>query len=211
MTDTRLGITFTEAMAGPFALGADDPEAGAGQGKRDGTTLTMHATITILDLDAFVDDGKHGGRITGTVSFPGLGENLPSKSGVFQLFSPSSDPRLKYMVYELGVDVGGIDYYLAGKKEVRDDPGFDMWADTTTLFTRLHKGTDATGPVAGAGVLRLGMMDLTRMMSTMRAVGAESRAQTASAVVKFGRFFLGELWHGYVHDAQPDDDGAAAP
>ena len=48
-----------------------------------------------------------------------------------------------------------------------DDPGFDLWADTTTLFTRLHKGTDATGPVIGSGVLTLGVDDSYNFVECM--------------------------------------------
>ncbi len=60
--------------------------------------------------------------------------------------APTDDPKLKLMVYELGFEHGGEDYYLAGKKEVKDDPGFDLWSDTTTRYTKLHKGTDKSGP-----------------------------------------------------------------
>jgi len=116
---------------------------------------------------------------------------------VFQLFSPADDPRMRYMVYELGFRHGDTDYYLAGKKQVKDDPGPDLWADTTTLFTRLHQGTDATGPIVGAGVLRLGAIELGRLASTMHATGAESLAQAAAAVARFGKFFIGQLWDQY--------------
>lgn len=205
MKPTRLGITFRESMAGGFALGETDPRAGHERGEREGTTLTMHATIDIQDLEAFIGDATHGGRITGNVSFPPLGDAIPAKTGVFRLFSPADDPRLKYMVYELGFASGGKDYYLAGKKEVRDDPGFDLWSDTTTLYSRLHQGPDASGPVVGAGVLRLGIMDLRRLVSTMHAVGAESTVQAAEAVLKFGKFFVGELWGTYLSKAASDD------
>ncbi len=52
---------------------------------------------------------------------------------------------------ELGFAHDGKSYYLAGRKEVRNEPGFDLWKDTTTLFTRLHTGRDAAGPVIGGG------------------------------------------------------------
>ncbi len=205
MKPTKVGITFRETMSGGFALGETDPRAGHERGERDRATLTMHATIDIQDLDAFTADARHGGRITGTVSFPPLGDAIPAKTGVFQLFSPADDPKTKYMVYELGFASGGKDYYLAGKKEVRDDPGFDLWSDTTTLYTRLHQSRDATGPVVGAGILRLGIMDLRRLVSTMHAVGTESTVQAAEAVLKFGRFFVGELWSTYLSKAGSQD------
>jgi len=46
------GMMFSEVMSGGFALNETDPEAGAKTGK--GQPLTMHGTITIDDLDAFI-------------------------------------------------------------------------------------------------------------------------------------------------------------
>jgi hypothetical protein len=198
MKPSAIGITFREVMEGPFTLGATDPIVGAKQGDVGGAaTLSLHATISIEDLDAFIADARHGGRITGSISFPPFGAEIPARTGVFQLFSPADDPRMRYMVYELGFRHGDTDYYLAGRKEVKDDPGPDLWRDTTTLFTRLHKGVDANGPVVGAGVLRLGMVELGRLASTMHATGAESLAQAAGAVARFGKFFIGQLWDQY--------------
>lgn len=197
MKPAAVGITFRETMAGGFALEETDPARGEERGRRENTSLTMHATINIEDLDAFVADARHGGRITGAVSFPPFGENIPARTGVFQLFSPAEDPRMRYMVYEMGFAHEGKDYYMAGRKEVRDDPGPDMWKDTTTLFTRLHEGRDATGRVVGAGTLRLSVGELGKLATTMHATGAESTAQAAAAVLKFGKLFLRELWERY--------------
>jgi cholesterol oxidase len=163
--------------------------------------LTMHATIIIEDLRAFTDDPAHPGRIIGTVSFPPLGDRLPARDGVFRLFSPAEDPRTRYMVYEMGFVSEGKQFYLAGKKHVRDDPGPDMWKDTTTLFTRLHQGRDASGPVVGAGILHLGVKELGMLASTMHATGATSVAEEVAAVAQFGKFFLGELWERYAGSA----------
>jgi hypothetical protein len=59
----------------------------------------------------------------------------------------------------------------------------------------LHEGSDASGPVAGAGILSLGVEALARMMSTMRPTegGVEP-------LVKFGKVFLGSLWDTYGKD-----------
>jgi hypothetical protein len=105
------------------------------------------------------------------------------------------------MVYELAFSHGGKPYYLAGKKEVHDDPGFDLWKDTTTLYTTLHEGTSKAGPVVGAGVLRLGVADLADLVSTMRATGARGVVESAEAIAIFGRLFMGELWDSYARMA----------
>ena len=192
-----IGITFDETMAGAFALGPEDPEDGALAGRSAGTELAMHASVSIPDLDAFIADPKHLGRLKGSIDFPPLGNGLPAKSGVFNLFSPSRKAGLKYMVYELSFKHDGKPHYLAGKKHVHDDPGVDLWTDTTTLFTTLHAGSDDKAPMIGAGVLRLDMGDFLKLMSTIKVTGAKSAKDKAAAVAKFGRFFMGELWDTY--------------
>lgn len=201
MTTPRPGIRFRETMEGPFALDEIDPEAGRDAGKRTGSSLALHASIHIPDVDRFVDDPEHAGRINGTVDFTPFGQDLPTTGGRFNLFSPTGEPDLKRMVYEVGFRHDGEDYYLAGHKDVRDDPGFDLWTDTTTLFTRLHRGTDTGGPVVAAGVLSLGVTDLVKLVSTMHATDADGAGDKARALATFGRFFLGELWDTYAQHA----------
>jgi len=197
MSDKTLGLSFRETMAGGFALGVSDPEAGRRQGERAGTELAMHATVSIRDLDRFLAEPMHPGSLSGTIDFPPLGLAIPAPTGVFNLFSPADQPRLKLMVYELGFTQGGKSYYLAGRKEVRDDPGLDLWTDTTTLFTRLHEGSDAKAAVVGAGTLSLGVTALIRMLGTVEIVNAATAVQKAEALARFGQFFLGELWDSY--------------
>ena len=50
----------------------------------------------------------------------------------------------------------------------------------------------------GAGVISLGVKELMALVSTMRVTNAEDRAQEAETVMKFGRFFMGDLWDTYV-------------
>jgi hypothetical protein len=198
MPDQTLGFTFREKMAGGFSLGETDPQAGAKLGTSAGNTFTMHATITIADLNRFLADANHPGAITGSIDFPPLGLNLPSTSGIFNLFSPSGEPKMKYMVYEIGFNAGGRQYYMAGRKEVKEAAITNLWKATTTLYTQLHEGNDKSGPVIGAGVLTLGMEELMAMIPTMQAINAKSVEEAASAMARFGKFFLGELWDTYV-------------
>lgn len=203
MADETLGFTFREKMAGGFALGETDPQTGAATGHAAGNIFTMHATIDIQDLNRFFSDSDHPGSITGRIDFAPLGLDIPSTSGVFNLFSPTNDPAMKYMVYELGFESNGRKYYLAGKKEVQQGPVTDLWKATTTLYSQLHEGSDKTGPVVGAGVLTLGVGDLVAMIPTMHSTNASSPEEAARAVARFGQFFLGELWETYVKKGQP--------
>lgn len=195
---TAVGLTFRETMAGGFTLGETGYETGDRRGKAAGNILAIHCTIEIGDLDRFLGDRTVTGDLSGTVDLVPLGVGLPATRGVFNLFSPSDDPKTRLMVYELAFAHGGEEYYLAGKKEVRDDFGVDLWSDTTTLYTRLHRGADAAAPVAGAGILRLGPAELLRLLSTLRATNAASKAAEGAAVSRFGQFFLGHLWGSYA-------------
>jgi len=200
---STIGISFKEVMSGGFALGTTDPAEGEKRGRAEGTEMTMHAAIDIQDLDRFIQEPDHPGGLTGTLDFTPFGNGMPATSGIFNLFSPTGDPKLKLMVYEMGFQHDGKNYYLAGQKDVRQDPIFDLWKATTTLYSKLHEGTDKTGPVVGAGILSLGVRQLIDLMSTMNAPGATTFTEKSEAMAKFGRFFLGELWDTYVRHALP--------
>lgn len=193
-----VGISFREVMSGGFALGATDPEDGQRRGQAEGSEMTLHASIDIQDLDRFIADPGHLGGLTGTLDFTPFGEGLQATTGVFNLFSPTDDPKLKLMIYEMGFQHGGKSYYLAGQKNVRQDPITDLWKATTTLYSHLHEGTDKSGAVVGAGILTLGVKQLIQLISTMRAPGSADFTEKSEAIAKFGRFFLGELWDTYV-------------
>ncbi len=198
--DDITGITFRETMAGGFALGTTDPEVGA----RSAEELAMHATIQIHDIDAFIADPQHKAKLTGTIDFAPMGTGMVATSGVFGLFSPSGDPALTYMVYELSFAHGGQRWYLAGKKHVKLGTPLRLWGETTTLYTTLHQGTDASGPVKGAGVLALGVIELMKLLTTLEATDSDSFFESAAAKAKFFRFFSGELTRTYV-TRQPDN------
>ena len=192
--DDITGITFRETMAGGFTLGATDPEAGA----RGPKSLAMHATILIPDIDRFVSGAGHKAQLTGSIDFEPMGMGMQADAGVFGLFSPSGDPDLTYMVYELGFAHGGQRWYLAGKKHVKLGSALRLWGETTTLYTTLHQGSDATGPIAGAGILSLGVVDLLKLMGTVHATDSDSWGESAGAIGKFFKFFASELTRTYV-------------
>jgi hypothetical protein len=198
--DDHTGITFRETMAGGFALGTADPATGA----KSPQQLAMHATIQIHDIDAFIADPQHKAGLSGSIDFAPMGMAMAADKGVFGLFSPSGQPELTYMVYELGFAHGGQRWYLAGKKHVKLGSPLRLWGETTTLFTTLHQGADASAPVAGAGVLSLGMVDLFKLLGTLEATDSDSFLESASAKAKFFGFFSRELTRTYVLN-KPDD------
>jgi len=204
MTDGAVGITFQEKMAGGFALEATDPKEGQRKGRASGQELTLYASVAIDDVSRFRDDPEHAGSLDGQIEFAALGGRIQGKNGVFNLFSPTDQPGLKLMVYELGFVSGGKEYYFAGAKQVHKDSGFDLWADTTTLFSRLHLGKDKSGPVVGAGVLTLGVGDLLKLTSTIKTPGSKNAGQSVHAIAEFSEFFLGELADSYLKPPPTD-------
>jgi cholesterol oxidase len=92
---------------------------------------------------------------------------------------------------------------MSGFKLVKDDAGFDVWRDTTTLFTRVVRGhveaadEDAAEHVA-SGVLRIRMRDFARQLTTFRAGGSGGLGPKLSALLRFGRLFLGQLAEAYL-------------
>ncbi|HVQ37258.1 MAG TPA: patatin-like phospholipase family protein [Pyrinomonadaceae bacterium] len=195
--DNKPGVSFRETMTGGFSLGETDPRAGEKKGDAAGTKLSIHCEIDIHDIYRFMEDPDHSTPITARIDFPPLGMNLSASSAIFNLFRKGEEPKTKYFVYEAAFEANGEQYYFAGKKRVHDDPGFDMWADITTLFSLLHKGTDATGPVVGAGVIYIKREQLMGLIPTFRATNTSGAIESAKVLADFGRFFMGEIWDSY--------------
>ncbi|AQZ65301.1 hypothetical protein BKM31_31080 [[Actinomadura] parvosata subsp. kistnae] len=192
------GLTFREKMSGYFAMGVADPGEGARVGRRTRWRLTLRATVTIDDMRAFVADPLHPGTLRGEIELPGVAQRIPFHDGIFQLFAPSGEPDLTLLVYEAPFSYDGQAYYLAGRKNVRDDLGLDLWPDTTTLEVRLHRGPDARGEVVGAGVLRLGVAELAALLVSMRARNVASPVEAARVFGAFGLLFARSLRASYL-------------
>jgi cholesterol oxidase len=197
-------VSFTEQMHGWFSAGVADPATGRSLGRDRSRRMMFELTITAPDIDAFVRDPSHPATAEGYVLADQFGGRLPVERGWFNLFvkdGPEGDGRK--MLYRLWLrDPGGTPLTFLGHKDVRNDPGFDVWADTTTLYVTVLRGhvpppSDSTDnrpeAVAGAGILYIRPWDFARQLSTFRATGPAP----ASALAAFGRVFLGELWTVY--------------
>jgi predicted acylesterase/phospholipase RssA len=187
-------LTFRETMSGPLTLGESDPLAGAGKGRH--TPLTFHATISVDDMEGFIQDPQHAARLVAHISYAPLGDYMPVKRGSFNLFKAGDDPNTRLMTYGMAFEHQGREYYLSGTKTIRDDKGPDLWRDTTRLYCRLHEGPDERGAVIGAGVLKLGLGDVLRLLSSMRS--SREGLAGVQAVARFGRYFMGTLWDVYA-------------
>jgi hypothetical protein len=183
-------VRFTEVMAGGVQFGASDPRTA-----REETPLRFRITIHVDDLDEFLDDPDREAVATGFVEAAALGGRRTISRGLFNLFtSDDPDPRMKHMRYRLFFRDGeGRPLTLEGAKDIRQDPGHDAWADTTTLYTRILAGHVPEGgdesEVVAAGVLRITPAAFARQLTTFRG--------SSGSVLRFAEEFAGQLYKTY--------------
>jgi predicted patatin/cPLA2 family phospholipase len=197
-------VSFTEEMKGYVTLGETDFERGFREGKHAKTRLMVHLRIQADDVGRFVVDSAHEASVTGYVESEALGGRLPVETGSsFNLFIDEGDPRDKRMLYRLFFKDGqGRELTLSGHKNVHDDPGNDLYSDTTTLYTSVLAGRvtaeqEQGAEVVAAGIIRIHLLDFLKQLTTFRTAGG-SGAEQASALGRFGRLFLGSLWDVYA-------------
>lgn len=212
MTDkTPIAFQFTEDMKGYVAAGQHATQAGHDLGKADNSWLNFRLTIRTEDLDRFLNEAKHPAQAIGYVEGPLIGGRYPVLKGEFNLFADSGDRNRKTMLYRLFFeDAAGRPLTLSGTKHIQNNPGPDLWADTTTLHTNLFNGhiasaDEATATVAASGLLHIQPLDFMRQLTTFRA-DAEHLSDRLAAIARFGRFFAGELWdtHGLPRHHRPE-------
>jgi len=110
------------------------------------------------------------------------------------------------MLYRLFFTDGqGRPLTLSGFKDIKDDPGFDVWRDTTTLFTKIYEGhivdigSELQAKVVGAGIIHIHFFDFLKQLTTFRTEGP-SITDRAAAMGRFGRLFFGKLFDVYARE-----------
>jgi cholesterol oxidase len=203
-------LEFTEKMRGFVAFAEDDFDKGFRQGKKDRTDLMFHVTVLMDDIERFVEDEQHPGTITGHVQCDALGGKLEVQKGWFNLFVEAGERgERKLMKYRLFLQDGeGHPITLRGYKDVYDDPGFDLWADTSTLFTHIYAGhvepeDDDHAQIVASGILHIRPTDFAVQMTTLRV----HPAHRVDAIGRFGTLFAGDLWKVYAKK-YPQQEGS---
>jgi len=196
-------LSFTEEMKGYITFGETDYDHGLREGIKSGTFLMVHLTINVDGITHFVTDPHHDALAEGSVECEALGGKLPVEKGTFNLFVDEGDPTIKKMLYRLYFqDSAGHPLTLSGFKLIRGDPHFDVWHDTTTLFTYIlqgHVGPEAEkqAEVVAAGIIRIHYLDFLKQLTTFRIEGPTPTDKVA-ALNHFGAFFMGKLWDVYA-------------
>src|SRR5712692_3914173 len=193
------GLRFTETMRGFCSTTlTDDYAAAEARGQRDGVPLEFTLTIATDDLDTFLNSPTHQGSITGQVVVPVLSPTpLTVTSGTFQLMvDDTTHVHAKHMNYEMTLDGGAAGtLFFLGFKQIHDDPGADIWADTTTLFVTIYAADKTT--VRGRGIQHILPADFMKQMTTLQVSGAANPLDALDGVARFGMFFAGALFDIY--------------
>lgn len=211
-----IGVEFTEEMKGHVTQGIQgdsevDFRDGERRGRDAGQTLNVWLWIYIDDLEEFVNDRAHQALVKGYIDYAAIGGKRTIERGYFNLFIVDPTTQTKRMRYSLrctGSD--GKPYLLDGYKEVRDDRGWDAWADNTTLFTTIHQGQTSSDPVFSRGIIHVRLWDFVEQLASFRVHNAPTLVAKKRALSRFGAFFFGELWDTYVRYRLPalEDESA---
>ncbi|MFT3931923.1 MAG: GMC oxidoreductase [Spongiibacteraceae bacterium] len=207
--ETTLGIQFTETMRGFFSTAFtqkpnadfDYYERAYRSGKEDNSLIEFTVTVTAADLQRLIDDPKHPGTIVGTLNAPLLSSQpLTVSEGKFNLFETYPDQvGVRHMCYSMKLTAeDGADYFFSALKCVPEGNSLlCVWADTSTLYTTIFKGSDASGEVIGCGVLHIDPIDFAKQMTTLKVLNSANKIEQIEAVARFGKHFAGVLWETY--------------
>ncbi|WP_243074813.1 GMC oxidoreductase [Microbacterium sp. SS28] len=201
-------MEFTEKMKGYIALGETDPVAGWQLGRTLTQQFMFKLTITAPDVERFVSSEDHTAIAEGYIDSDALGGERPVQRGWANLFVDTEHEGTREMRYRLWFsDMSGTPMTMYGFKTVRDDPGLDIWRDTSTLYITVRKGhlppgvngsDDGTGEVIAAGMLKILPADFARQLTTFRGAGRGP----LTSIARFGAFFGKSVADAYLPPAR---------
>lgn len=194
-------LTFAERMSGVLQEGG---------GRRSPFSITM--AVSIDDVDRFVADDHHTARLLGSVDAPGLSpDRMTVSDGALELLvddraAPGeprrSVPGARRMTYRMTLTTtDGARFLLHGDKNLDNERGSGVWADTTTLQATVREAGEP-GTVRGTAVLRIRLADVARQLTTMRA-GDDALRRKAEVLARFAAHFAGSIIDAYARSASP--------
>jgi uncharacterized protein (DUF362 family) len=195
----RIGLRFSETMSGYLAEGVKDFEEGEKKGQEQGNTLSFDAAIEIKSVSDFIKLSGQKAKLSGTVSYKPLGQNLPIKEGVFTLFKPDAANGTRQMTYSFWFTGNeGADYCLCGYKVIRDDPGMDVLEDMTRLYTRIYRGRLVSGTPVASGILTFQLLYFPSMLASFEVTNTLSPITKLRTISAFVKFCYGEIRETYL-------------
>jgi cholesterol oxidase len=181
-------------------------------GRTDGAAA-FRLNVVYDDVAAVVRSPATPAQVFGTVALPLEGEDtFDVLSGEFRLLQTDEHAvEQSHMSYVLTVQgrAGARVLRIEGSKTIHNNPGFDLWRDTTDLPFRVLDGDD----VVATGIVHIGPVGLLRMLSTMRVQGGGGTARRLTLKARFVRRFLAHLvgTYDYLVSQGADFRRAAEP
>ena len=171
----KVGLRFSETMSGYLAEGVVDFEEGEKKGREQGNSLSFDVAIVIESVSDFIKLSGQEAKLSGTLSYRLLGQNLPIRDGVFTLFRPDPARGARQMTYSFSfTGSDGKDYFLHGHKVIHDDPGVDVLEDMTRLFTRICHGRRIDETPIASGILTFRLLDFPSMLASFEVTNTLS-------------------------------------
>ncbi|WP_284126139.1 alpha/beta fold hydrolase [Parerythrobacter aestuarii] len=180
------GMAFTETMAGHIsATGChhrpcghverirDDFVNGAAWGQAEESACSFRLTVATDNIHRMVDDPEHRSQITGEVLVSAIApEPMPVREGTFRLLVANPDKAESWkMLYDMVLEGPDGPIHFHGFKTLEQraqgKAASDPWTDLTTLFVTLRHGEDGAGDLIGRGVLKLGIAEFMRQLTTI--------------------------------------------
>ena len=201
------GVTWRETFKGWLAFGQTDFNQATLSAHREPATAGV--TVSIPDLDRFLSAQSEGGIrdrpampadvTAGYIRCDALGGDLSVREGTFSAFVPAGrqEPRDALhlrMRYALTLeDPAGRVYELKGFKLLENDPGYDSWSDSTTLFVEIGHDDETVA----IGILRISPLAFLRELITFCGTG-NSRRQRVGAVLRYQKYFAASMVRTYA-------------
>jgi cholesterol oxidase len=198
VSEAKPGIQFTETMTGFITLDSTvDYAQGHDQGKHNNTPFEFTLTVVSQDLEAMLADSNHQAAMYGIVKAPTLSPTpLTVTDGVFNLFVKDAETvDTRRMDYHLTMSAENGDvFYMEGHKIIHDNPGFDVWKDTTTLYVTVTTVAQEPSSVIGRGILEITPINFAKQLATIKVPNVKSNTDRLKYVARFGAFFAGEVF-----------------
>jgi cholesterol oxidase len=191
------GLFFRETMRGGVAIPTDPPGAGRRR-------VVLRLGVLVPDLRTFLDDPVHAARLAGTVEVEGLTRGPAAVDrGSLHLLARIQGGHRRTMEYIVPfVDDGGVSWLLQGSKQVYRRRGVGPWRATTRMDVALTAPGDRYDALAPTGTVMIGVVDVARLLVSLRPTGAAGVATAAATLVRFGGFFAGRVLRAFLPEAR---------
>jgi len=216
-----LGMKFDEDMVGWFAEGPHDP---AGAKPATAVAASFKVTMTVRDLNEFIDGAEHEASLSGTITFDRLAGQGPvtyqidSAKSFFNYLRINPETREAEMCYHLQFrSDDGREYTLEGRKFMQKDEGGglrgirEVLDDYTTLFCQLYERQgQKQGAQVGAALLKFRTFEdiaaignLAGFLRSFRVTGTSNPVLQVQGQMRF-LAFTAQFVQGEYDPLSPD-------